>query len=192
GIILHNLGDTAYITRTYTLQIIIIFLTMSMSIGQANQILIGRLVGAGKFDEAYHTCLSNFKKAFFITIGYSIVLFFFGGVFVKVFTDDPEILKWSAMVMMADAFLEPGRTFNLVIINGLKGSGDAVFPVIIGVISMWSIATLGAWLLGIVAGLGLLGIWIAMAADEWLRGFIALHRWHSRKWTSKSLVANEA
>jgi putative MATE family efflux protein len=192
GIILHNLGDTAYITRTYTLQIIIIFLTMSMSIGQANQILIGHLVGAGKFDEAYHTCLSNFKKAFFITIGYSIVLFFFGGVFVKVFTDDPEILKWSAMVMMADAFLEPGRTFNLVIINGLKGSGDAVFPVIIGVISMWSIATLGAWLLGIVAGLGLLGIWIAMAADEWLRGFIALHRWHSRKWTSKSLVANEA
>jgi len=37
-----------------------------------------------------------------------------------------------------------------------------------------------------------LGIWIAMASDEWLRGFIGLHRWHSRKWTSKALVANEA
>lgn len=192
GIILHNLGETAYITRSYTNQIIYIFITLAISIGQANQMLIGRLVGAGQFDEAYHTCLKNFKKALSITLGYSAVFFFFGGSFVRIFTDDPEILKWSAMVMMADAFLEPGRTFNLVIINGLKGSGDAVFPVIIGIISMWSIATLGAWILGVGAGLGLLGIWIAMALDEWIRGFISLHRWHTRKWTSKALVSVES
>lgn len=192
GIILYNLGDTAYIARTYTNQIIFIFITLSISIGQANQILIGRLVGAGKFDEAYHTCLKNFRKALLVTLGISAVFFLFGGTFIRIFTDDTEIIKLSAMVLMADAFLEPGRTFNVVIINALKGSGDAVFPVIIGIISMWSVATLGAWILGVVAGFGLVGMWAAMAMDEWLRGFISLHRWHSRKWTSKALVTNEA
>lgn len=191
GMILYNLGETAYITRTYTQQIIIIFVTLALSIGQANQILIGRLVGAGSFDEAYHTCLKNFRKAFLLAIGYGLIFFFFGGTFIRIFTDDPEIIKWSAMVLMVNAFLEPGRTFNLVIINGLKGSGDAVFPVIIGIISMWLVATLGGWILGIALGLGLAGIWAAMALDEWLRGFIMLHRWRSRKWTSKALVARE-
>lgn len=191
GMILYNLGETAYITRTYTLQIISVFINLSNSIGQANQILIGRLVGEGNFDEAYHTCLNNFKKALMLTLGYSLVFFFFGGSFVKIFTGDPEIIKWSAMVMMVDAFLEPGRTFNLVIINGLKGSGDVMFPVIIGIVSMWCVATLGAWLLGIAAGLGLAGIWVAMALDEWLRGFISLFRWRSLKWTAKALTAQE-
>jgi len=191
GMILYNLGETAYITRTYTQQIIIIFVTLALSIGQANQILIGRLVGAGSFDEAYHTCLKNFRKAFLLAIGYGLIFFFFGGTFIRIFTDDPEIIKWSALVLMVNAFLEPGRTFNLVIINGLKGSGDAVFPVIIGIISMWLVATLGGWILGIALGLGLVGIWAAMALDEWLRGFIMLHRWHSRKWTTKALAVRE-
>lgn len=192
GVILYNLGETAYITRTYANQIIFIFITLSMSIGEANQILIGRLVGAGKFDEAYHTCLKNFKKALLITIGYSAALFFLGRFFIRIFTDNSEILRLSAMVMMADAILEPGRTFNLVFINGLKGSGDVVFPVIIGILSMWSIATFGAWLLGVAAGFGLVGIWAAMAIDEWLRGFISLRRWHGRKWTTKALAVKEA
>lgn len=192
GIILYNLGETAYITRTYTQQIIFTFTTLATSIGQANQMIIGRDVGAGRFDEAYNTCLRNFKMALLITLGYSTVFFFFGKYFVRIFTGDPEILELSALIMMADAFLEPGRTFNLVLINGLKGSGDAVFPVIIGIISMWSISAFGSWVLGVGAGLGLLGIWIAMALDEWARGFIALHRWHSRKWTSKAVVTREA
>ena len=192
GIILYNLGEAAYIARTYANQIIFIFITLSLSIGTANQILIGRLVGAGNFDEAYRTCLENFRKALFITIGYSALLFFFGRALIGIFTGDAEIIRLSVLVMMADAFLEPGRTFNLVIINSLKGSGDTVFPVTIGIISMWIIATFGAWVLGVAAGFGLLGIWVAMAADEWLRGFISLQRWHSRKWTSKALAVKEA
>lgn len=192
SIILFNLGETAYITRAYTLQIIIIFLTLSMSIGNANQILVGRLVGEGNYDEAYHTCLKNFKASFLLAIGYGAVLFFFGGTFIRIFTADPEIVKWSSLVLMVDAFLEPGRTFNMVIINGLKGSGDVIFPVIMAVIFMWGVAVTGSYLLGVVLGLGLPGIWAAMSLDEWSRGFIMLFRWRSRKWTTKSLVKEQA
>ena len=188
SIILYNLGETAYITRAYTLQIVFIFLTISMAIGQANQILVGRLVGEGDFDEAYRTCLKNFKTSLILSIGYGIILFFFGGVFVRIFTLDPEIIKWSTLIFMVDAFLEPGRTFNIVIIGGLKGAGDVIFPVIMAVIFMWGVAVTGSYLFCVVLGFGLPGIWVAMALDEWMRGFIMFFRWRSRKWTTKSLI----
>jgi Na+-driven multidrug efflux pump len=31
-------------------------------------------------------------------------------------------------------------------------------------------------------GWGLVGIWIAMACDEWLRGIIMYYRWAKRRW----------
>lgn len=191
SIILYNLGETAYITRTYTLQIINIFIIMSMAVGQANQILVGRLVGERNYDEAYRTCLKNFKISFLISLGYSSILFLFGGSFIRIFTADPEIIRWSAAVFMVGAFLEPGRTFNLVIINGLKGAGDVVFPVIMAVIFMWGVAASGAYIFGVALSLGLPGIWIAMSLDEWARGFIMLFRWRGRKWTTKSLIKEQ-
>ena len=36
--------------------------------------------------------------------------------------------------------------------------------------------------------LGLAGIWLAIAADEWTRGVIMIFRWRSRKWENYSLV----
>ena len=45
-----------------------------------------------------------------------------------------------------------------------------------------------AYALGIHFGIGLFGIWIAFAVDEWLRGIIMLLRWRSRAWEKKALV----
>ncbi|MCX7774232.1 MAG: MATE family efflux transporter [Clostridia bacterium] len=188
SIILNNLGDTAYITRAYTLQIIIITLSFGLSIAQANQILIGRLIGAGDTEGAYHTCLKNFRTAFFMAIGIGAILFVFGGTFIRIFTTSAEIIKWGGITLMVDAFLEPGRTFNLVIINGLRGAGDVIFPVIMAIIFMWGVAVLGAYIFGVTLGFGLPGIWFAMGLDEWLRGLTMLFRWKSRKWVSKSLI----
>jgi Na+-driven multidrug efflux pump len=40
----------------------------------------------------------------------------------------------------------------------------------------------GSWLLGVYFHLGLVGVWIAYAADEWLRGLVMAARWFGRGW----------
>jgi Na+-driven multidrug efflux pump len=40
----------------------------------------------------------------------------------------------------------------------------------------------GAWLLGTRLGFGLVGVWIALIADEWLRGLFMLQRWRRGRW----------
>ena len=78
--------------------------------------------------------------------------------------------------------LEPGRTFNLVVINALRAAGDARYPVLAGAASMVVVLAGGSWLLGVELGLGLVGVWIAYAADEWLRGLLMWRRWARLQW----------
>jgi Na+-driven multidrug efflux pump len=106
----------------------------------------------------------------------------------SLFTDNKEIIKTGSTLLLLCLILEPGRTFNLVVINSLRATGDAVFTVKMGVLSMWGIAVPLSYFLGIHYGLGLAGVWIAFITDEWLRGIIMYYRWKSRAWESKVLV----
>jgi len=76
--------------------------------------------------------------------------------------------------------LEPGRTFNLVVINALRAAGDARYPVMAGASSMVLVLAGGTWLLGL--HWGLVGVWIAYALDEWVRGLLMWRRWARLDW----------
>ena len=57
------------------------------------------------------------------------------------------------------------------------------------IIASWLTALGGGILLSGPLGLGLEGIWIAMACDECLRAGLFLWRWHSRTWSRIRLAA---
>ncbi|WP_371380137.1 MATE family efflux transporter [Sporomusa aerivorans] len=187
-IIIVHLGSDAYITRTYAWSVIKMAFLFSLSIGQANIIMIGQLVGAGRFTEAEKTGMQNFKIAFGVAWAIGGLLFLFRYQLMEIFTHDPEIIALGAMVFMIDAFLEPGRTFNIVFIYGLRGAGDVIFPVIMAIFSMWLITIGLGYYLGVVMGYGLAGIWMVMLVDEWFRGLAMLWRWRSGTWKSKVMI----
>jgi len=185
SIILINLGDIAYITRTYVWQISWIACIFVLAVGQANQIIIGQLVGAGEIEEAYKTGFNNLKIGMAFAIMGAFILFFFGKTLTSVFSKNPAIIVLGGATLMVDAFLEPGRVFNVVLINGLRGAGDVIFPVVMAMISMWSFGVLGGYIFSVVLGYGLPGIWMGMVIDEWFRGICMIFRWKSRKWTRR-------
>jgi Na+-driven multidrug efflux pump len=41
---------------------------------------------------------------------------------------------------------------------------------------------------GIVFSWGIIGVWIALASDEWVRGSIMFFRWRGKQWKTKALV----
>ena len=36
--------------------------------------------------------------------------------------------------------------------------------------------------------LGLVGVWLAIACDEWIRAILVIFRWRSRKWERFAIV----
>ncbi|MFY8082284.1 MAG: hypothetical protein ACOVN7_00955 [Rubrivivax sp.] len=80
--------------------------------------------------------------------------------------------------------------FNLVLVNALRAAGDAPYPVRAGAASMAGVLAGGSWLLGEVLGLGLAGVWIACATDEWLRGLLMWRRWTRHGWVPHARAAH--
>ncbi|NLJ84639.1 MAG: MATE family efflux transporter [Halanaerobiaceae bacterium] len=190
SIILINLGDSAYIARTYIWTIARFVMIFSSSIAQASQIMIGQLIGAGEIEKAYQTGLRNFKIAMFLTVLASSGMAIFSRNLIRIFTNDPLIVKIAVPVLLVDALLEPGRAFNIVLINNLRGAGDVIFPVVMAMFSMWLFGVLGGYIFGIVLGYGLVGIWLGNLLDEWIRGISMLFRWRGKKWAEKYMLAN--
>jgi len=182
------MGTQAVTARMYAMMLIMFTYLFAISIAQATQILTGHLVGAGKEDLAYHLVIKSVKKAWGISLLISTIMIIFRLPLLGIFTNDSAIIAIGASVLIVDLFLEWGRATNVTLIFSMRAAGDVHFPVIVGIFSMWGIATLGAYILGVHLGYGLVGIWVAMAMDEVFRGVIMIFRWRSGKWRGKSVV----
>ena len=176
-----RMGATELATQTYTMNINRWVIIVSVSIGLGTEILIGHLIGAGLFEAAYRELLRNLRIAFFCAIGGMAVLGLVAPWLLGIFTSTPAIIVSATLLIRMGMLLEPGRVFNVVVINALRATGDARYPVIAGFLCMWGLWVPMAWLLGLKLGLGLVGIWISMICDEWTRGLLMYHRWSKRK-----------
>lgn len=196
SIIVNTMGTVAITTRIYG-NILCNFAYMyALSMAMATQILVGHSVGAGDYDFAYKRVMKTMKSAVAVSIGIATISYFISPYTFSFFvpSTDPNqtaIIALGSTIMLVDIFLEIGRSTNLVVINSMRAAGDIQFPTILGIASMWGVSALFAFILGIGLGWGLVGVWIAMAADEILRGVIVFVRWIKGSWRNRSVVNND-
>ena len=188
SIVLNCLTPQELIAKTYVQNITMFFYLFAIAIGQASQILTGHLVGAGKQDEAYRQAFTAYRRALLIALGVSGLGALLRFPLLGIYTDDAEIIAMGANVLLINLLLEFGRTTNLVMIASLRGAGDVYFPTACAITSNWLISVGGSFLLAVVCGWGIYGLWVALAADETFRGVLMILRWRSGKWREKRIV----
>ncbi|MGK4006850.1 MATE family efflux transporter [Sorangium sp. So ce1036] len=177
-----DMGQAALTTHTYTMQIVHFLLLFSLAIGFGTEIVVGHRVGAGELAGADRQVRGGLVVGLCVCVTVVLATALLGPRLLGLFTSDPEVLAIGSKLLWLTLLVEPGRTINLVVINGLRAAGDARFPVGVGVISMFAVAVGLSWLLGVHLGWGLVGVWVAYGADEWLRGLAMSARWHFRGW----------
>lgn len=182
------LGAEAMATRQYAVNISSYIYLFSMAVGMGTAIIVGRLVGARQPDSAYTRVLTSVKWALVVTLAIDALVILFRVPLMGIFTTNEEIIRLGAQVLLLSIILESGRTTNIVIINSLRAAGDARFPVYMGILSMVCMSLPLGYLLVFQLDMGLAGIWLAIAADEWTRAIIMYFRWKSRLWEKHALV----
>ncbi|EAH7187884.1 MATE family efflux transporter [Campylobacter lari] len=183
-----SLGKENLSVQTIYFQISLLIMLVGQAISVANEIIIGKLVGAKYLNVAYkHTWIALYfsvvASAFVALLNYVLQDFTMGVVKLE------ESLKELMIPLFTlSIFLEISRTFNIVMVNSLRASGDARFPFLSGVVFMLGVSLPVGYVLCFYAGLGILGVWIGFCADEFLRGIVNSYRWKSKKWQGKALV----
>lgn len=177
-----GLGAQALATHAYVTQISAAALLFGLATGFSVEILVAHLVGAGRLHEARRLVKRALGRSLLVSVLVTGAVALAAPWLLARFTQDGQIVALGATLLLWQMLLEPGRTFNIVVINALRAAGDARFPVLVGAGSMVVVLAGGSWLLGQVLGLGLVGVWIAYAADEWLRGLIMWQRWQQLGW----------
>jgi putative MATE family efflux protein len=175
------LGTQALATHAYTMQVIHLVLLFAVTIGLSAEIMVGHLVGAGCLHDAHRLVRRLLGRGLLLAAGVSLLVALNGRWLMGWFTQDAQIIAAGATLLWITIALETGRTFNIVLVNALRATGDARWPLASGAASFLLVMAGGSWWLGVHLGWGLVGVWVAYA-DEWLRGLLNWWRWASHGW----------
>jgi len=179
-----QLGTTALATQAYVLQFNTVILLAGFSMGLSAEILVGRLLGEGNLRGAHRLVKRVTWMSLAISGAVSVVVALAGPWLVPLLTDDQTIRDEAIRLLWISVLLETGRSFNLVLLGSLRAVGDARYPLYSGIPSVVILLAGGSWLLAVHWGWGLIGIWFAYAADEWVRGLVLWRRWLKLHWLS--------
>lgn len=177
-----QLGSAALAAHAYAYQVIHFILLGGLAVGLSMEILIGHLIGAGQLRAADRLLRRGMALGFACSCLCAGAAAAAGPWLMAQFTRDAAIATQAATLLLLTVLLEPGRAFNLIVINALRAAGDARYPVAVGAVSMAVVLAGGSWLLGLHWGWGLTGVWLAYIADEWLRGLLMWRRWRTLAW----------
>lgn len=167
------LGTTVVTVKVYCSMIAGIAYLYSIALSQATQIVLGYLFGAGKFDAVARRVWVADLIAVALTTCVSTLIWINADAVFGLFTADPMVHELGRQVLLVEIFLGIGRALNIVMVKALIAVGDVKTPVTVNVISSWIFAVAGGYALGIGLGWGIVGMWVAMCVDEWLRaGFL--------------------
>ncbi|WP_307761519.1 MATE family efflux transporter [uncultured Phascolarctobacterium sp.] len=182
------MGLVVITTKIYAYIIANCTYVYTQSLAMATQIIVGFLIGTGNLDAVSSRVWKTIRLGVLISGALTFVLYLNSDFIYGIFTDNPEVLELGRHIFLIEIFLEMGRAVNMVMVMSLQAAGDIKWPVTTGLISMWLTATLGSYILGIVCGLWLSGVWLAMCADEILRACVFIYRWRSGGWRKIKLI----
>ncbi len=185
-------GKIPLATHGLYFQICLFIMLFAESIAMGTEIIIAHHVGAFKLKSAYQQLMRSLTVGFIITTLVALSnAFIFGKPLLSLFTDSKEVMIMATPLFLLSIIMEPGRIFNIIIINSLRATGDAQFPLIMALVSMWGISVPLAYFLGVYLEMGLIGVWIAMCTDEWVRGISMFIRWRTRIWERKVIQSKK-
>jgi putative MATE family efflux protein len=150
--------------------------------GMAATALVGQNLGAQKPDRASSAGWESLKWAMLISCTMGVLFFFFPSVLMGFYTGNSEVIQLGTGPLQIIAFSQPFLASIMVLAGGLRGAGDTRYVMYLTTFGNWGIRLVFSYILGFVVGWGLLGVWVAMAMDQVIRGSLVALRFRSGKW----------
>ncbi|MEG1559671.1 MAG: MATE family efflux transporter [Clostridia bacterium] len=182
-----SLGTLAFATHQICLQLINISFAFGDGLGIASASLVGQNLGAKRPDIAMIYGKVGQRCALIIGIFLSITFILLRKQLIGLFSNEAEVIELGSKVVFVIALLCLAQTSQVVISGCLRGAGDAGFVAISSFISIAVVRTGLSYLFCFTLGWGLIGAWLGMFSDQFLRLILNFIRYETAKWTKIEL-----
>lgn len=167
-----TIGVTTYAAHTIAGNIESFMYMPGYGLATAAGILCGNAFGSENRRAAYETGIRAVRIGLLVMILGGVVLFFGAPLFARIFTGEAEAVAKIITALRIDAFAQLPLAVSLILTGALQGIGDMKTPLVSTAIGMWGVRVIGVYLLGLVLGLDIAGIWLAILIDLTLRAIV--------------------
>ena len=155
------------------------------ALGAASTIITGKRLGKGQIGQAELQLRHVFWLATLMLTAIAWGTAPLAGLFASFYTHDDNVKDVVKVLLWLNAAFMPIWAASWVLPAGLKGARDARFAMWVSMFSMWGARVVLGYLLGIVLGMGVVGVWLGMFADWAVRGACFYWRMVSGRWLWK-------
>ena len=149
-------------------------------IGEAATTLVGQSIGAGRRDLCRSFARTTVLSGMVVMAVMGAVMYFFSYEMMSLMTPVEAIRELGSQCLRIEAFAEPMFAASIVAVSVCVGAGDTLKPTIISLCCIWFLRLTLAYALSLQYGL--VGVWVAMAVELIVRGFLMLIRLFRGKW----------
>ena len=160
---------------------------ISFSFGDGMQVaavaLIGQSLGAKDVEMAkkYGGICQNIGRM--IAVVLAVIYLSCGAFLYRLFFTEPEIIAMGVEIMRVIVVVVLLQIAQVIYMGCLRGAGDVIYTTIASTISVTIVRPIASYLLCYTAGLGIIGIWFGVCADQLVRFILTSLRFRSGKWT---------
>ena len=140
-----------------------------MGVATATVILVAQAHGTGNRNRVRELIRASFQMALLPMFLLSGLVFLFGTPLTQLYTHDAEALSASLVVILYAFLGTPMAAGTLIYTAAWQGIGNARLPFYATTLGMWVIRIGVGYLLTVVCGWGMAGVWIATLLDNLFR-----------------------
>ncbi|WP_295581964.1 MATE family efflux transporter [uncultured Oscillibacter sp.] len=158
------------------------------ALGLAIVTVVSRCMGAGSYEQARRYTKRLVKTTYLYMAGTIALTLAALPLVLLLYNVSPETAAMAREVIWLHGLMATliwPLSFTLP--QALRAAGDTRYTLVVSSVSMWTFRVALGVLLGRYAGLGLLGVWLAMVLDWLARSALFLHRFHGHKWETMGL-----
>lgn len=164
-------------------------ISFASAINLAIVTVVGQCVGANDFDQATFYIKKLIKVAYIGTIPLNILMILVLPWLLGFYTLSYETHNLTYILIVIHntmaIFIWP---ISFTLPSALRAAGDARFPMMTSILSMLIFRITFGYILGVILGMGVVGVWLAMCIDWFVRSLVFTNRFYSNKWTSFRVI----
>ncbi|MDA8100096.1 MAG: MATE family efflux transporter [Nitrospiraceae bacterium] len=144
--------------------------------------MVGQNLGADRPAEARLSSAEAYRLAVILMASMGVVFFFFPYLFLRLFTSDPEVIRYGILYMKIVAFAQVPLAMTMVLGGSLRGAGDTGFILFATIAGMWLVRIPVTAVLATQFDASIRTVWSVMILDWIVRMSLLTWRYRKESW----------